>query len=88
MPKMFFEADGCKGATSGATGREYTADRQGFINVTDHRDVRHLKAGGYIIAGGMPKFKKYWVCDSCSFDAALNHCPKCDSTSLRRVEKA
>ena len=87
MPRMYFEADHCRGATSAATGKSYDADRQGFITVTDNVDIQNLKAGGYLIAGGMPKFRKYWVCDDCNWDAALNHCPKCDGTSLRKVER-
>jgi hypothetical protein len=87
MTKMYFSSSGCQGATSGATGKSYDADRQGFINVTDPVDVKALKAGGYLVAGGMPKVTRYWHCDKCDWDANLNHCPKCDSYKLRRVVK-
>jgi hypothetical protein len=38
-------------------------------------------------AGGMPKLAKYWVCDSCSWEASINHCSKCGSESLTKVER-
>ncbi len=85
--KMFFDVPNCAGATSGATGREYNADKSGFINVTDPTDVACLKSGGYMIAGGMPRVSKYWVCDDCSWESNINHCRYCDSTDLRKVER-
>lgn len=87
MPRLFFEADNCKGATSGSTGREYKADKQGFITVNDSTDVKLFKANGYFEAGGMPKVSKYWVCDACAWDAVFNHCGKCGSENLRKIEK-
>jgi hypothetical protein len=87
MPtKMFFDAEGCKGATL-ASGRSFDADRQGLIHVEDSHDVAALKAGGYMVAGGMPKLRKFWVCDDCAWDASINSCGKCGSTSLRKVER-
>ena len=71
--KMFFSSDNCKGVTTG--GRNYDADRAGFIH-PDSSDVAALKAGGYVIAGGMPKLSRYWVCE-CGWEAAINSCPKC-----------
>lgn len=87
MPKMFFEGANCRGATSGVSGRHYDADRQGFIHVDNSADVANLKSGGYLQAGGMPKLAKYWVCDSCSWEASINHCSKCGSESLTKVER-
>ena len=87
MAKLFFGAENCKAATSALTGRRYDADRQGFIHVSDPADAAYLKAGGYIEAGGLPKLKRYWVCDGCNWDAVFNHCSKCGSTELRKVEK-
>lgn len=86
MTRMYFGADNCQGVKSELTGRQYNADRQGFINVSDPADVKFLKQGGYSEAGGMPHLSKYWVCDECDFEAAINHCRYCDSESLRKVE--
>jgi len=86
LARLFFNSEGCRGATSGATGREYNADRQGFINVTDPTDIKALKAGGYIEAGGMPRISKFYVCE-CGWEAAISHCPKCDRDDLTKVEK-
>lgn len=87
MPKMFFSSQNCTGVTSGTTGRTYNADKKGFITVDDARDVKTLQAGGYVMAGGMPRLTRYFTCDACNWDAAINHCPKCDSDDLRLVEK-
>jgi rubrerythrin len=87
MTRMLYPNDRqCAGATAGNSGRSYDADRQGFINA-DPSDVKTLKAGGYIEAGGMPKVGRYWRCDKCNWDSNLNHCPKCDSHKLKRVVK-
>lgn len=86
MAKLFFEASGCQGATSGASGRRYDADRQGFIHVTDSADIKTLKSGGYIEAGAVARASKYWTCDDCSWDANINHCSRCGSDNLRRIE--
>lgn len=86
MAKMFFNSENCEGATSGSTGNKYMADKQGFINVTNPADIATLKSGGYILAGGMPKFKTYYVCDVDGWEASINHCPRCDSSDLRKVE--
>ncbi len=88
MAKLFFNSENCKGATSALTGREYTADRQGFIHVNDQREINYLKQGGYIEANAVaPKASRYYVCDNCSWDSWINHCCKCDSSELRVVEK-
>ena len=85
MPsKMFFSSDGCQGVTVGNTS--YDSDRSGFIH-PDSSDVAALKAGGYVLAGGMPKVSRWWQCDQCDWSASINHCPKCDSSDLRKVEK-
>ena len=84
MPRMFFDAAGCQGVDTNT--RSYDADRSGFITVTDNADIRALKAGGYMIAGGMPKLHKYWVCE-CGWEASIAHCPKCDRNDLTKVER-
>ena len=86
MAKLFFGAENCVGADSALTGKRYNADKQGFIHVTDPADAKYLKAGGYIEAGGMPRFKKYWVC-GCGWESAINSCPKCQRNDLTKVEK-
>lgn len=86
MAKLFFGAENCRGATSALTGNHYRADRQGFIHVNDSADVKYLKDGGYIEAGGMPRINKYYVCE-CGWEASIRHCPKCNSNDLTRVEK-
>ena len=85
MTRMFFSSANCKGVDVGESGRRYNADRQGFINA-DPSDVKALKAGGYVVAGGMPKLGKYWLCE-CGWEAAINSCPRCQRTDLRKVEK-
>jgi hypothetical protein len=87
MPKMFFSQDNCAGVDL-PNGRRYNADRQGFIHVDDASDVKVLKGGGYVIAGGMtpPHAKRYFLCE-CGWEANINHCPKCDRDDLTRVEK-
>lgn len=85
MTRMFFNTDGCRGATSGVTGKNYDADKQGFINVTDPRDVAAFKDGGYVVAGGMPRVGRYFVCE-CGWEASINSCPKCQRSDLRLVE--
>lgn len=87
MTKLFFEAPNCQGATSELTGRHYKADKQGFIDVPSSADAKFLTANGYIAAGGMPKLSKFWVCDDCSWEASINSCGRCGSTSLRKVER-
>lgn len=86
MTKLFFDDKKCEGVTSGYSGRTYTAN-DGFINVSDSRDAAFLKANGYLEAGGMPVTSKWWECENCSFSAVINHCPKCGSESLTKVEK-
>ena len=86
MTRMAFGAENCKGATSELTGKHYTSDAQGFMNVTDSRDVAFFKSNGFSIAGGMPRTSKYWVCDDCDWESNLNHCRYCDSKDLRKVE--
>lgn len=83
---MWFSSQNCLGAQSGTTGREYKTDKDGFITVHDD-DVQSFKDGGYMPVGGMPKFKRYFVCDDCSWDASINHCPKCGSEDLRKVQR-
>ena len=85
--KMAFGAEKCLGATSETTGRSYDADKKGFITVEDPRDVAALKAGGYSVVGGMPRLRKYWVCEPCGWESAINHCRYCDSDDLSRVER-
>lgn len=87
MPKMFFGNDKCLGATSGTTGQRYDADRNGFIHVENPSDIATLKSGGYIVAGGMPKLKSYWLCTTCGWEASINSCPKCKTCDLQRVHK-
>jgi len=84
--KLMFDAPNCQGVTSALSGRTYNADRQGFIHVDDPKDAAYLKKGGYLPTGAMPHLTKYWVCDDCSWEAALNHCRHCGSEDLRRVE--
>ena len=84
MTRMFFSSRGCEGVDTATSS--YTADRQGFIHVDDVHDVATLQAGGYVIAGGMPRVQKYWVCE-CGWEASINSCPKCNRTDLTRVEK-
>lgn len=83
--RMFFGAENCQGATSERSGIHYKSDRDGFINVTDSGDVAFLKAGGFSVAGGMPKVTKWWHCEPCDWDSNLNHCRYCDSENLRKV---
>jgi hypothetical protein len=83
---MFFSSQNCRGVTSEATGNSYTADKSGFINVSDARDIKALQAGGYVMAGGMPVLRKYYVCE-CGWEAAIKSCPKCERTDLTLVEK-
>ena len=87
MAKMFFSSQNCKGVTSETTGRSYNTDSKGFIHVDDARDVKALTAGGYVQAGAMPRVSKFFRCEACSWDAIINHCPKCDSDSLIPVER-
>jgi len=86
MARMFFSSQNCKGVTSGATGRSYNADKDGFIDVTDSRDIKALQEGGYVMAGGMPRFKRYFIC-GCGWEASINSCPKCNRQDLQLVEK-
>ena len=86
MKKLFFQVPNCEGATSGASGRTYDSDSQGFIHVSSEADAKFLKANGYLEAGGMPKLKKYWVC-VCGWEASISHCPKCDRDDLEKVER-
>lgn len=86
MARLFASDAGCKGATL-ATGGDYRADKKGFINVSDSRDIKALKAGGYVEAGSMNvRSAKYWRCEPCNWDANINHCAKCGSSALTRVE--
>ncbi len=85
MTKLFFDAPNCQGADL-PNGHRYNADRSGFLNVTNPADIKALKDGGYLEAGGMPHFSRYYVCDDCDWEAALNHCRYCDSENLRKVE--
>jgi len=77
---------GCIGATVEATGNSYRNDAKGFLNVDNPTDAKRLREIGYVSAGHTPKARRYFVCDPCNFETWLNHCPKCDSTDLRRVE--
>jgi hypothetical protein len=88
--KMYFSSSNCQGATSGATGRTYNADKKGFIHVDDSRDIKSLKDGGYVIASGvgvLSAVRQEFVCDDCSWTAVINSCGKCGNKDLRRVEK-
>ena len=87
MAKMFFSTQNCTGATSEVTGKTYNTDKKGFINVSDPRDVKAFQAGGYVMAGGMPRLSTYWLCKPCGWEAAINHCPKCESDRLTKIEK-
>ena len=88
MTKMFASQQSCIGATSGVTGRKYDTDKAtGLISVSDPRDVKAFKDSGYYqIAGGMPRLKKYWVCE-CGWEACINSCGRCGNINLRKVEK-
>jgi hypothetical protein len=83
--RMFFSSQNCQGVTL-ESGNSYNADRQGMISVESPRDIAALKAGGYVQAGGMPKLRRYFVCDACDWDAAINSCGRCGNTDLRKVE--
>jgi hypothetical protein len=85
MAKMAFDSQNCRGVDLG-NGRSYDTDRSGLINVENSADIRALKAGGYTLVGAVARTSRYWVCDDCSWDANLNHCPKCGSEDLRKVE--
>lgn len=85
MARMAFDTRGCGGVTSGATGKTYNA-KDGIITVTDQRDIKSLAAGGYTVLGTTVRTKRYWTCEGCGRDAAINHCPKCDREDLTRVE--
>ena len=87
MAKMLFSTQNCKGVTSGTTGRSYDTDSKGFVHVDDPRDIKALKAGGYIQAGAMPRVRTYFRCEPCGWDAMINHCPKCESDSLTKIEQ-
>ena len=65
--------------------RRYNNDRAGFVHVEDNRDIKALKAGGYVVAGQTPKTNRSFVC-ACGFVALINHCPRCDRDDLERVE--
>lgn len=86
MTRMSFGAENCEGVTSDLTGRHYASDRKGFIDVTDPSDVAFLKQGGFEVAGGMPRLRKFWVC-ACGWEASINSCPHCDRQDLTRVER-
>ena len=86
MTKMFFSSQNCMGATSEKTGKHYTTDSKGFINV-DSTDVRSFKEGGYVVAGGMPRLSKFWLCNKCDWEASINSCPRCGSKKLVKVER-
>lgn len=83
--KMFFSSQNCQGVDSGYSGKHYEADSKGFIHVDDARDAASLVAGGYVQAGAVARSSRYWVCDDCSRDCNINHCPKCDSDDLRKI---
>ena len=85
MTKLFFDAPNCQGADL-PNGRRYNADRSGMLNVTNPSDIKALKAGGYMEAGGMPRVSKWFHCDECDWDANINHCRYCDSDDLTKVE--
>ena len=85
MTRMFFSSQHCQGVDLD-NGHHYNTDRSGLINVTDHNDVKALAAAGYVQAGGMPRFSKYWECE-CGWESAINSCPKCQRTDLTKVEK-
>ncbi len=84
MTRMFFGAENCQGATSGLTGRNYDA-KNGFINVTDPKDVAFFRKNGYSEAGGLPHLSKYWECE-CGWQSHINSCPQCNRTDLTKVE--
>ena len=86
MTRLFFNSENCKGATSDRTGIYYPADKHGFINVTDPGDVKFLKQGGYVEAGGIHFSGRYYVCE-CGWEAAIRHCPKCERDDLVKVER-
>ena len=65
--------------------RRYNNDRAGFVHVDDNRDIKALKAGGYVVAGQTPRTNRSFVCE-CGFVALINHCPRCEREDLERVE--
>lgn len=83
---MFFNSENCTAATSDLSGKTYKADKQGFIHVDSPADAKFLQNGGYIQAGGMPRVRKYWVCE-CGWESAINSCPKCHRNDLTKVER-
>jgi len=86
--KMFFSSQNCKGVTSGATGRSYDTDSKGFIHVEDKRDIKSLAEGGYVVAGThLAKIRSFYRCEPCGWETPLNHCSKCDSNDLVKVQK-
>lgn len=83
MARMFASDPHCKGVDTDR--RRYNADRAGFVHVDDPRDVRALKAGGFVAAGTTPVTSKRWVCE-CGWEALINSCPRCKRTDLTRIE--
>ena len=86
MSRLIFNSENCQAATSENTGIKYHADKNGFYTVDNPSDAAFFKRNGFIEVGGLPRLKKYWVCDSCNWDAAINSCGRCGSTDLRKVE--
>ena len=84
MAKLMFDAPNCQGADL-PNGHRYNADRQGFLNVTNPADIKALKDGGYLEAGGLPHGSKYWECE-CGWQSHINSCPKCSRNDLTKVE--
>ena len=85
MARLAFDSQNCTGATSGATGNDYKADRHGFLNVENSADIKCLTSGGYTLVGAVARSNKYWVCDDCGRDCNINSCGRCGATDLRKV---
>lgn len=85
MTKLAFDTQHCQGATSGATGNHYAADKSGFIHVENNADIKCLTSGGYTLVGSVARTSKYWVCDDCGRDCNINSCGRCGAMDLRKV---
>ena len=85
MTRLFASDFGCKGATL-ENGHSYNADGSGFVHANDSADIKNLVSGGYVIAGGMPRLNRYWLCE-CGWESAINSCPHCQRNDLTKIVK-
>lgn len=84
MTRLFASDPHCKYVTA-PSGQRYNNDRRGFVHVDSAKDVRDLKAGGYVVAGSTPHTSRVWVCE-CGWEALINSCPRCERTDLTKVD--